>query len=395
MVKVRIPLTDENSFVTPVYDDTVETPETSTGIIPPESIEFSLDAVSVSALPDYNFALYAHPATRISVAVPDADLPIVTAWLGGTPHSGSPSETFVKRMTSAVTDAISKYVNAASSRNLFTSPFRIGYAVQMADGSFSDISQPLLLSPAPMAPLMPIRERQLSANNLITITEIINTPMRLNLNIKPFTPADSNQKVKPVSIVVFATRPVSLLDGSETVNGIRTTELYGEHVPSWSYNRLAEDLVRQCAEADSDFRVIAEVPIGEAAEGITGLTLPQGNSLLSDWNSLPKFSGTQVIPDGPDPSRLILSTVPLDLNRPEDYKKVRGVTLRGIFNRSIDRDATIITLYGSLHRERWHKVSVARGAHIRLLRAVAYRWYRVEIDVAFPATLDALTFEIN
>ena len=53
-----------------------------------------------------------------------------------------------------------------------------------------------------------------------------------------------------------------------------------------------------------------------------------------------------------------------------------------------------ISLYGSHHREKWRLLASARGAHIRLLRAMRYRWLRVEITARAGSAFDALTFEV-
>ncbi len=65
------------------------------------------------------------------------------------------------------------------------------------------------------------------------------------------------------------------------------------------------------------------------------------------------------------------------------------MTLRGLF----ERDATVIELWGSHHRENWHRIAAARGPHIAGLCGVRYRWLKVRIRTTlrkgdFPGSPD-------
>lgn len=403
MVKVRIPLNDDNCKITKIYDkdDTGDSQNPSPELpgLPDASVRFKLKTAPLSLLPEYNFSRYAHPATNINLTVPDKDMEIVRAWLGNmSAASGSPSDTFVNRMTASVTDAIERYYDLCSRLNLFTRPFKIGFGLKLSDGDIFMTESPLLLTPSTRPPFMVIREPSLSVNALNTVTEIINTPMQLSVSIMPFDINSINETVnrergtKAVSLVIFATRQAAVISGDEKVSDIRTAEIFGERVPIWNYNRLTEDMVIQHAQTDSSFRIIADIPLEEAATGMESLDLPPAKN-LGDWSSFPSY------PDNPNtdtpPSRLEIETTALDLNRPEEYKRVRGVTLRGVFNREISDNGVRFTLYGSHHRQDWKILAKAAGAHIRFLRGVRYRWFKVHITAPPHTKLDALTFEIR
>lgn len=90
----------------------------------------------------------------------------------------------------------------------------------------------------------------------------------------------------------------------------------------------------------------------------------------------------------------IVEIGPLDLGYPEHRKYVRGLSVRGVFERLVEGAEIRVTLYGSHHRDRWHRVAASRGPHIRLLRTIDYRWYKLAVRSAYGATLDAVTFDV-
>lgn len=388
---VRIPLTEGNTSVTPVYaesDPGATQPGNST--LP---VRFSLSPASLTRIPDYNFSRYAHPAVKLDVAVPEADLPVVASWLGAAAaDTTAASETLVKRMTAAVTDAISRYYANCNRCGLFTRPLRIGAALRHADGSFSHISEPVLLKPSAMAPLMAIREPETAGNTLHTVTEIINTPADIYLTAEPFEA--NGEGTEATHLVVFATRQCEVMTGGETVQAIRTFNIFGERVAGWSYNRLAEDIVTQKALADNAFRILTEIPLGEASQGIGPVKLNPDIADLNDWTSLPTFIGDENWDGQKQPDGKTIESDAFDLYRPEQYKKVKGAALRGIFPRT-GGEAVTFSLYGSLHRDKWRLLGRTRGAYIRFLRAVGYRWFRIEIQAPYTARFDAVTFDIS
>lgn len=295
--------------------------------------------------------------------------------------------------------AINRYFTDAARAGLFTRPLRVACALRRKDGKYAAVSTPRLLRPADRAPLVVIRELQFGGTTLRTHVELMNTPQTLTADIPAFeVAAELAEKVTHLDII--ATRQCDVLAGDESVEGIRSYALYGENVRIWHYRRLEADVVAEAAENDRAFRVIASVPIAEATAGKTGIRLPLGRKNLDDWESFPKAdidSAGGNDPDQPDEpevphTHVMLTTKPLDLGLPEREKRVRGVTLRGVFGRGTDD--VEMTLYASHHRERWHRLATSRGPHIRFLRAVRCRWLRVEARLRRGAKVDTLTFSV-
>jgi hypothetical protein len=448
---IRIPLTEKNCTISPIplednparsdLSDSSDLSDRSDRWVPSALDGFELPVATFTLAPGeltaYESSRYSHPVASVNVSVPDADLPLVNSWFGNTSSGvSSASDTLIKRMTDAVTGCIETYLTAAARASLFTAPFRVGYALRIADGTHVCRSTPRLLCPNPMAPLMLIRERKLSDNMLQTLTEIVNVPSALSASLPAFSlPQGAEGLVTHLDF--YATRQTALLTGDETVAGVRTYAYFGENVPCWHYPRLAEDLVKEAATADSSFRVIASVPIAEAVKGLGGITLPLDMKNLDNWSDFPALDSepttkpdTPTDPDNPDDpeiphTHILLETEPLDLGLPETAKKIRALTVRGIFPRSrrvtipietiantanvnaietgknppeggtVDVKAEIeVTVYGSHHRERWHRIATSRGPHVRYLRTVRYRWLRVSITAPRSSTPDALVFTI-
>jgi len=415
---IRIPLTEKNCNISPIpLDDNSgndsETPGTGepdgTGSSGSTNASTALDGF---ALPDATFTLtpgkltayessrYSHPVASVNISVPDADLPLVRNWFGNaTSGVNAASDTLTKRMTEAVTDCIGTYLTEAARAALFTAPFRVGYALRLADGTHVCRTTPRLLSPNYMAPLMLIRESLLSGNTLQTLTEIVNTPTALTAALPAFSlPQGTEAAVTHLDF--YATRQTSLLTGDEKVAGVRTYSYFGENLHCWHYPRLAEDLVREVALADNSFRIIASVPIADAVGGTGGVSLPLDMKNLDNWTDFPLLDSTPDNPDIPDTpeepeiphTHIRLVTEPLDLGSPERAKKIRALTVCGIFTRITDEIE--VTLLGSHHRDRWHRIASSRGPHIRYLRTIRYRWLRVELTAPRTSTFDALTFEM-
>lgn len=407
---IRIPISDKNATISPVYESLKPDSGDSDGGNS-DSGAFSLPSpvpfLTAASIPQYTYSRYPNPTAPLNVSVPDDDRQVVAAWLGNTATTPvAPSDTLVKRMTQAVHSVMDTYFSDAARLNLFTSPFRIALALRLADGSHKAISTPALVSPNTMAPLMVIHEAETAGSILKTQTEIVNSPMKLTVTV-PAIELPEELVVQATHLDIIATRQTPLTDSKESVTAIRSYYVRGVAQPCWHYARIAEDIIRAAALSDNDFRVLASLPVSGATAGGTSVSLPDGDTPLSDWASFPKVS-TESIPDTPDPGTPAVTgyhllTEPLDLDLPERYKRIRGVTLRGIFPRppygeADDVPRLKLTLYGSHHRERWHKIAVVLGPHIRLLRKTHYRWLRVEADLRLPSgtaetpRFDAITF---
>lgn len=400
--KVLIPIDDSNSTVIPI----TLTPDTpSRDPDPADTDTFPEIAAKVSATPaeveGFTLSRYSHPAVPLNVIIPDDDLPLVKTWFGGAASDRIvPSDTLVKRMTDAAIGSLRSYFERAQLNNLLTSPFMIAHALRRADGSHCAVSPFTRKLIDTRAPLLVIHEAEIGSSSLRTVTEILNSPVALSLDISPFDiPAGLLPAVTHLDIII--SRPVALLDGSEKVSSVRTSSIMGENHKVWQYDRMPEDIVLSELARSDDFRVIASIPVADAMKGVTGRTLPQQGYRLSDWDSLPKPGGA-FSPDNPDNpaqnhTHVCVATGFLDLGSPYEYKKVRAVTAHGIFPRARNGKGEEIEmeLLGSHHRDEWRTVARSRGPHLRLLRAAAFRWWQVRVTLPRHATLDALAFSIS
>lgn len=401
-MKVRILLNLKNSSVSNILPETsADSPSVDSEAFSLPNPTFTLSPADILQIPSYSSSRYSHPVMNIRITVPEDDAPVVASWFGGSTSNIQPSDTLIKRMTAAVIPALENYFIDMARMSWLCSPFKIGYALRLADGSHTAISTPVLLIPNEMAPTLAIREPAMSNGILSTITEVINSPMILRLSF-PAIELPSDLSIQASHVDVFATKQTKLISGNESVTDVRTGTIFGERVPIWLYSRTQADIIRTNAQADTDYRTIAQIPISDALGGINNFVLPDNNFNLDNWNSLPKFTDQKQdnsTSEQPSPIGKKLLTIPLDLNMPEVEKRLRGVSLRGIFPRgraTIESPYSGITmhLYGSHHRNRWHKIATAAGPHIRLLRTVRFRWYMLEITAPSDALLEALTFDL-
>lgn len=420
MKKIRIPLCEDNSslFVASSSDNPGSNPNDNTNDNPGGSAD---PDYSLLPIPDISFQLipvmlegymsgrYEYPVTSVGFSFPEADLQRVKSWFeSGVSTAGLPaaSDTLLKHMTQSVTSAITSYYSYAARRGLFTRPCRIGWSFRLKNGAHVRVSDIMRLLPALRAPMLRVVEHTIASNTLDTVTEIINTPCRLTVNIAAFNiPEELSGLVTHIDI--YATKQFSMLTGSETVAGIYTDTQYGTLARYWSYPRESENYTLSNIDADSNFRLLASLPIEEASCGIDALSLPYATTTLEPWNDLEKYepetegkndnddSGKNDDQNNEWQSSRKLITSALDLGLPETEKRLRSVTLRGIFSRNPE-DVTM-RLYGSHHRADWRHIATCRGAHLRILRGVRYRWFRVEADIDLNPDdkLDALTFEIS
>ena len=448
---VRVAITEKNSKT--IYTDPVVTgpdhsgdggdlveptePTDPTDPTGPTDITDFTDWSDLPMLPELHFELRPvipdgyvshrtrNPVTLINVSVPDDDVRVVTGWFSNSPLTGgAASETLLKRATAAVTDALKLFYNDCDRVGLFTRPFKLGYALRLADGRHFAHGEIRTVVPAAQAPLLPITSKGLSNGILQTVTELLIQPLSLFVSSDAFEmPSALSSRVTHLDI--YATRQADTLSGDESVYGVSTLIVDGQRYTGWNYRRLSADVVADNAASDRNFRIIASIPIAQVQAGLNEEPLPAPQRNLLNWTNLeilkpdePGGSGSGGDGDNPpsesetpeDPVRpnvvyksLRLRTGPLDLELPETRKWVRGLSVRGEFYRRLPRVAVAedsvrelkVTLYGAHHRGYWHRVAVACGPHIRLARAIGFRWWLVEIEAAADAEIDALTFEIE
>lgn len=404
--------------------------------VSPAFAEFEYE-LTEEKMPAYSSSRYSYSVREITVTVPEADKSIVAGWFGNAGASGGTvSDTMVKRMTSSVIGAINDFFGDSSRGGLFTRPFKLGYALQTSDGKLVAVHHAGLVVPNAQAPIMAIRDAAPQGDRLITLTEIRNLSFRLTVSIPAFTISE-DIKDRITNLVFFVTEQCNPLTGDEEVTGVRTYRIESGNCPGWYYPRLAANLVADRARAASDFRIIGSIPVNEALQGVSNYRLPDSRLDLTDFKNFPKAenvndpdsSDNPDSPDNPDPDKpddprfpfdpgTPVSPVPtgmrvrsyaLDLGNPEKDKRIKAVTVRGIFSRHPDN--VILTLYGAHHipgeelgtslplgtkvptdTGRWRKIARAHGPHIRFLRGIRYRFLRVDVQVPYPSRIDALTF---
>ena len=90
-----------------------------------------------------------YPRGALRFRYPKADRERVMAWMTGDFGNVSEpaSDTLLKNVTAAVQGLLNQYIAAASGHNLFTSPFKVGWALRKKDGT-REMTQPLTLMQA-------------------------------------------------------------------------------------------------------------------------------------------------------------------------------------------------------------------------------------------------------
>ncbi|MDE7403382.1 MAG: hypothetical protein K2M87_08235 [Muribaculaceae bacterium] len=404
-MRIRIELTDENRVVESMLlsgqfenkDKNSEQIAIGVRSMPQPEVRIT-DIIPQNYKSDY----YDMPVTTVDVTYTDADKSAVSEWLKGGGASVQVGSTSVQRMTSAVIGAAEEYYDSTARLGIFTRPFQICLALRLNDGKVTARSKPLLLKGESIAPLMKIRNYTLRDNLLHTITEIDNTPQKIEIKIPEFQiPEELSRQVERV--LVGITRQFDPWSGYESVTGIRQlSEASGNKIPYWFYQRLDINQVMAGATADTDFRIIADYALEDkswhplAEEGKIDLTrIDKFPKLPADSN--PESGENPERPDLPgyDDTKLVrLITEPLDLGYPEHRKHVSALTVRGIFERENWERMPVVTLWGSAHRDRWHKVAQTRGWELSMLRSAAFRWWRVEILAYGTSRFDALVFKL-
>ncbi|MDE6409654.1 MAG: hypothetical protein K2K81_05350 [Muribaculaceae bacterium] len=355
------------------------------------------------------------PVADIDFSFPAEDQKRVQAWFTGDfSHVTIPESATLKRnMTTAVLSTLNSFINSATNRNLFTSPFRIGCRYRLFDNSCLYINEPLTLLPSEMAPLLIITSYKVYEKSIHTEVSISHSPSILMFAI----PSPENaQEYRDIitSVEFFITRQSDLYSSDAKVSGIRSISADGIRQRVWHYESYETDALIAQAKAETSFRIISSLPFSEIADGLYSepSPLPIEAGALQRLTSLQKItypfsnstgngasggsagtSGASSAPTLGIPGwrpYLHISTSPLDLGLPEASKSISDLFLRGIFQ----RDEVTMTLYASYHREHWRMIARSHGPYIRGLRRAPYRWFKVEIQLPMRRDdfLEALTF---
>lgn len=364
-----------------------ENPDTPDQSLPTLSPLFSISPTGETTAPSVDFAFPADDYRR------------VLAWFTGDfSHVTLPeSATLKKNMTAAVKDALDSYISAAYAKNLFISPFMIGWRYRLFDGSIVSPDQPMLISPAEDVLRLIINSYNIYEKALHTAVTFSLSPVRLLFSLP--APANAEAFLDIITDVEFyICRPADIYPDDFSVSGIRSVTVEGVRERVWYYSANDVEGMKASVSADSNYRLIATIPFSEIATGqyASPSPLPIEAGALTKFTSLPKLSASSVSASGgftgTDGWRpyLHVQTPPLDLSLPETAKSVCDLYLRGLFQ----RDLVKMSLYGSHHRENWRLLARAKGPYIRGLRRTPYRWLRVEIELPMRRNdfLDALTF---
>lgn len=349
-----------------------------------------------------------YPRGALRFRYPKADRERVMAWMTGDFGNVSEpaSDTLLKNVTTAVQELLKQYVTTASGHNLFTSPFKVGWALRKKDGT-REMTQPLtLMQINPGSPLLPIADFSVGEEEARTLNDIINNPCGLQITASSI-PAGWGD-VTHIDIV--ATPQASLLPQDMQVTGVTTVMVGEKRCRAYHYNRLDDTEVLGTASIQNDLRIIASIPVADLADGQpSAVQLIPG--ALSNWKLLDKFStggtgsgaGGGGDDDGKDDNQdnqedkwepyIDKETDPLDLGNPERRKWVYMAALRGCF----DRKSIRIRVYASRHRQNWRLIADGRRGWVSAATHQGFRWFKVRITGSMNRGdyVDAVSFLVT
>lgn len=349
-----------------------------------------------------------YPRGAVRFRYPKADRERVMAWMTGDFGNVSEpaSDTLLKNVTAAVQGLLNQYIAAASGHNLFTSPFKVGWALRKKDGT-REMTQPLtLMQINPGSPLLPIADFSVGEEEARTLNDIINNPCGLQITASSI-PAGWGD-VTHIDIV--ATPQASLLPQDMQVTGVTTVMVGEKRCRAYHYNRLDDTEVLGTASIQNDLRIIASIPVGDITDGKpTAVQLIPG--ALDNWKLLDKFStggtgggtGGSGDDDGKDDNQdnqedkwepyIDKETDPLDLGDPERRKWVYMAALRGCF----DRKSIRIRVYASRHRQGWKLIADGRRGWVSAVTHQGFRWFKVRVTGSMNRGdyVDAISFLVT
>lgn len=359
-------------------------------------------------LEDWTSDVSGYPRGTVRFRYPKTDRERVMAWMTGDFGNVSEpaSDTLLKNVTAAVQGLLKQYITAANGHNLFTSPFKVGWALRTKDGT-REMTQPLtLMQINPCSPVLPIADFSVGEEEARTLNDIINNPCGLQITASSL-PADWGD-VTHIDIV--ATPQASLLPEDMQVTGVTTVMVGDKRRRAYHYNRLDDTEVLGTASIQNDLRIIASIPVADIADG-QPLAVQLIPGALSNWKLLDKFStgGTGSGTGGGDDDDnkddntdnkedkwepyIDKETDPLDLGDPERRKWVYMVALRGCF----DRKSIRIRVYASRHRQRWRLIADGRRGWVSAATHQGFRWFKVRVTGSMNRGdyVDAVSFLVT
>lgn len=415
-MKVRVELSKIKTF--PITSDTPDIPDIPDNPDNPDNpgnpaiadteIAALVSGVRFAVTPEipegYTSRRFNFPFACLSFNFPASDHNRVSAWFTGdySEVTALPSDTLIRNMSKSILTLLDDYYGAVKAQSLFAMPFKAGMALRLADGRRIACGTPEAISPDSTSPRILINSRNVADNGLSCDVEIESHPGRLNVSCNAIDMEKAAAAgVEAIEIYVTGGTPLYTknLEADEVINFLEN----GNRLYTFRYSSTDAAVVAASLAADTDYRIVAEIPLADAAGGLSSAIPEIAVGSMSVWSSLPKLTdkagGTESGGDTPGPDDPPFEpyshflTEPLALGMEESEKWIRGVTLRGIF----PHDAARLTLEGSHHREHWRRIAASQGAILRRIHGVRYRWYRVEVEVELREgdTLEALTFEIE
>ena len=360
-------------------------------------------------LEDWTSDVSGYPRGTVRFKFPETDRERVMAWMTGDFGNVSEpaSDTLLKNVTGAVQELLKQYIATANGHNLFTSSFKVGWALRKKDGT-REMTQPLtLMQINPGSPVLPIADFSVGEEEARTLNDIINNPCGLQITASSL-PADLGD-VTHIDIV--ATPQASLLPQDMQVTGVTTVMVGDKRRRAYHYNRLDDTEVSGTASIQNDLRIIASIPVGDITDGMP-LAVQLIPGALSNWKLLDKFStggtgsGTggggddDGKDDNPDNNKedkwepyIDKETDPLDLGDPERCKWVYMAALRGCF----DRRSIRIRVYASRHRQSWKLIADGRRGWVSAATHQGFRWFKVRVTGSMNRGdyVDAVSFLVT
>lgn len=391
--------------------------QTQTPSEAPVYTDLGLEVTTIPTIPQkYKNSRYEYPCGPIDFSFAAADNPRVRNWYEGTIDGLTNGSTTALRsaLSKAFFKLLDDYTTDCGILSAIVAPMRLGWAFRYANGKHNMPVPTIVVNADVSSPKVVDREHTISETTLTSVAEIRNTPVRLILNTADVTIPES---VTHIDIV--ASLPVDLAPIRDDVTGLNSVDLDGTRVRQYIYTRQEASYLEALAAADTDLRVVASIPVDSLPLNDTPLEFTAG--WMQNWKSLPKLtlgtpgnsggnSGGNSSGDNDNesddkpwewPLDLNMTTPPLDLGLPEHRKRILSLTLRGVYPRGeqeLDSEDKLpgvsIALYGSMHREEWHKVAEGTGGVLRPLLSKPYRWYKVAVTGRLRKgdELDALTF---
>lgn len=374
-------------------------------------------STSVAASPDeldFNFSLKpcelqgwtasrsGFPSAKVDFAFPAADFPRVLGWFTGNFEgvTSPASSALLRSVSEACERVLTRYVADATAADLFTAPFRVGWAFRYKNGSRKMLRVPELLCVARESPALAIDSFHIAETSAASTVDIRHHPCSLVMT--PSKPSAAGFAWGDIAYIdIIAAPQASIVPKTISVTGTTTVIEGANRFRTYRYNRLNEDAVAGDASMQNDFRILCSIPVS-SLNGTDKLDIVPATGALAHWKNLAKYNtgstgGDSDYPDDPDKGwepYVDKITDALDLGMPESRKWIRRVELRGNFRRN---GGLKISLYGSRHRQDWHLIASGTNGWCSALSASGYRWFRVRITGPLDRHhfFDALSFRIS